>query len=460
MDMDPPRGRFILIVAALVSLVWIAAAAALGWRLLAGVEIGQVALTEWAAIAAGLFAPLTAIWLIALIVARIDPGRGRDTLSRLEAAEARFQESAAMIRAQIDGLDERVDRLGERAANVGAVLGNEGEAFAAAGERTAGAVERLSESVARETGQLDAATAGLVERVEGLDRQFMTFAEQLPIFETDVGRIGDGLASAADAASGRVEQLEGRLVAIGEADRKASTEALRRGEDANSLLEHMDRTVADLDAQLGERAGVVEASVDAAITRMRTASDDLDRLVTDQAAALTSATDRARQLLDDASMDAVTTAEERLTTLSNAADGLNASFARHDDSSRNVVARVESDVSTVGERIAEIVGAFDEFKTRVGAGLSTLRDEAEGLVLPLDNGVARAADLSREVGTLTEGLTATETLLVTALPERAEDTRQRLGGLRSEIDALEQDFARLGGAAEALGRVREVAVQA
>ena len=66
----PTFSSRVLLFASLASLAWLALAAAVVWLIAGSAGVSALTLTEWAGVAGGVAAPLSAIWLIALVAAR------------------------------------------------------------------------------------------------------------------------------------------------------------------------------------------------------------------------------------------------------------------------------------------------------------------------------------------------------------------------------------------------------
>ena len=114
-----PRGPRILLLAALASIAWSALATA-AILLLARYRPESLGLADFAALAAGVAAPLAAISQIALTVARVAPGQARASLARIEQAEANQRPELAAQRRRDVGLGDEVgvERLLQRRPQV------------------------------------------------------------------------------------------------------------------------------------------------------------------------------------------------------------------------------------------------------------------------------------------------------------------------------------------------------
>ncbi|HET7410860.1 MAG TPA: hypothetical protein VFJ13_11740, partial [Paracoccaceae bacterium] len=270
-----PRGPRILWVAAGVTLVWLAAAAATVYLLLVEAPARDVALTEWAAVAAGIFAPVTAIWLIALAWLRVDPGRGRRSLARIEEAEARFHAAAGEIEARVGSVDRLLTDVAARTEALAAQLAQQGDGFEQSAGRAADIARAVSTSLSEDRERIDHAISRLAERGELTHDRLSALGEMLPLLTEEAGRVGDIFTAHTAAAEARTQDIAALVADLEARGERAAAAATERGAQANELLIHVDRTVRDADAALAEQRRDLEEALAAAIAGSQAAVEDM-----------------------------------------------------------------------------------------------------------------------------------------------------------------------------------------
>ncbi|MBV7256690.1 hypothetical protein KCG44_07815 [Pacificimonas sp. WHA3] len=444
------RGAKVLWFAGLLSIAWLAAVAALFWLILQEIPLSDVTLTEWAAISAGVFAPLTAVWLIALVVARIDPGRGRETLARLEAAEARFSESAASVRGQVDGIDRLLVAVEERLDTLGSGLARHGAAFEETTSRAADTARAMSGTLNEDRERLDLLVTALAERGEETHARFVGLADLLPDAAERTDRIGQSLTGYVDGVNERLSALEDRFSALDESGRRAHEQALQRADDANQLLTHIDTTARDVEAQMREQADDMTAKVDDVLHRAASALEQSREGITAQAEALRSAVEAANLELNQTGNAAGDAIEGRLRALSERSERLEEGFRAQDEASAGLFTRAEDGLGSIEGRLAGLGDGLTALVTTMEGRMAWLQGEADAVGAPLLRHKELANELSENIASIRAGLGESIDTLTRRLPEIGSDSDAHLGKLRADIAQLESDLSRLSETAGAL----------
>ena len=156
------------VAATLASVVWLGAAAAAVYLLARFQPPADLTLTGLAGIAAGVTAPLTAIWLIALVLGRATADERRASIARIQAAEARLADVAARTRHELAAIDGVLAAVADRVDTIRGSMG----AQAAHMMETAGQLEARSRSISgsRPRGGRAAARSADGRRRTGSDR--------------------------------------------------------------------------------------------------------------------------------------------------------------------------------------------------------------------------------------------------------------------------------------------------
>ena len=474
-----PRGRRIVWTAAILSIVWLAAAAAVIYLLVDSAALGGIGLTGWAGISAGIFAPLTALWLAALVIARVDPGRGQRELADIEAAEARFQAAAAAAEQRVGGIELMLAAVGERLDLVAAQMNEHGAAFEAATGRAAESARTVSGSLAEDRERLDAAVARLAERGDHAHGRFAELAETLPQTEAQAQRLGEAIATYAQDARERAAETEQLIQAL-EARGKAADQAAReRGADTEALLTHIDRTARDVEAMMQERGGALRTEIEEALSAaagtlqqvradfrhevdgaLNRSSDSLEHAraaLTAQAEALTATIENANTALDETGRRAAMEIAERLETLIGHTGELGRAFDEQESHAAALFEKADVRAQEFGARLGALRQESDSVVEALLGRIAEAHSRAAGVETPLQDARALATETSDRIDEARGSLEAALQALSAQVPGEAAASLQTVAALREELTAVGGEMEALRGRADGLsGPVNEV----
>lgn len=445
-----PRGRKIIWLAALLSILWLGVCAAAIWQISGSAALDMIALTEWAAIGAGVFAPLTAIWLVALVVLRVDPGRSRRSLAEIEAAERRFDAASEMISTRLAKVDAMLESVGSRVEETGARMADFGSSFETTTGRAAETGRSLSASLSEDRERIEGAISHLSEQVERTRGRISEMEDMLPRFAETSEEIGSSLVRHAEGAETRMGNARRIVDELREVERQAGETALARARESEALLTHIDQTARDVERLMEERRGELEEDVDRSLGKVGGLLEDVRKAVDTQAETLRAAAEHAEAVLSEGGRTAV---GELARTLEELGGRLTA-FSE----------RVETEDARLGGRFTELQGRLADTDERLGTvqrrgeeaaaaaadGMIRTEEQARGLSEPLEDLSGRVRTLASTVGEAHELLGAVRGRLEDELAPAAGARRSELEELRGLVEVLASDLSGLEARTQAL----------
>lgn len=438
-----PRGPRILVLATLLSLVWAALAAAT-IALLARYRAGDLMLTDLAALSAGVTAPLAAIWLIALTVARVAPGQQRASLARIEQAEARMAEASLRTRDELDSIDRALLGVATRTDAIRSSIAARADELVAMVSQLESRTAGVSAALSQDRDVIDRLMARVAERGAETQGSFAALIAALPDAEARATGIAASLASGANDARQQVSETETLLSAVwsrNDAARQlASTEAAKL-RDAMTALEASSTTVA---ASLDGRAAALEGSVERALSRTEVALDATRSGVEAQAAALAASIEQARQTLGQLGAEADRSLVARLSALGAEAERLAVALGEQEARSNGLLDTAERGFGVLDAKLAHAAQTtgttLDNIETRMRAA----REGVDGLIVPLGSARDAAKEAEAAVGALDAAVSRTAATAGDALAgaaasanDSAEAARRQVATLADEIAALD-----------------------
>lgn len=272
----PGISRRPLWIAAGLSIAWTAGFVATAYTF-GNLALGPLAFNDFALLIAGIFAPMTVFWLIALVFQRTNPVLedrkafmdALDTmLTPVEAGTDKLVRIEKTIRRHVDQINAALDATETRSAKIGKELQQQlGQAFAAVADAEARAVG-VKDVLARERVAMDELASSLEERAATLSTSL-----------ADAGRNVDERAEAASNAldnagqrlSDRITALEvdlepllktldERRTALAEVGEKARQDMVSTAKSLHDELEHAGEAVISFRADLEGIEGIASKS--------------------------------------------------------------------------------------------------------------------------------------------------------------------------------------------------------
>jgi hypothetical protein len=449
-DVPPAFSSRILWIASVASIVWLALAAAVIY-LVGRSQLASLTLTEWAGVAAGVAAPLSAIWLIALVAARVYPGEQRETLRRIEAAEQRFARTAAETRTQLQNIDAILSAVTARVDGLRQVFANEVDGFVSATDAAVERTRTLAANLADDRAAIDGASERLAVAGDRAREQFTALAAELPGAEAHVDRIAEVLRNSGAEAKRQLQETEDLLAAVWSRSEEAGAQARTAADALTGVITAIAASATDAESRLGAYASTLETSADAALAKTGEALEATRLGVEAQTSALAAAIARTSLDLDDIGGRAVETIAARIDSIAGHVATLGAELQHQDGRSQNLLDTIERGFSVLDAKLANAAQSSDSILASLSARMLQVRGEIDALSAPLDGTRVVARDLGGAIAAVREATQAALAELADGVPEGAERGIGAIDALRGSVANLSQDVDRLNARAAALG---------
>ena len=453
-----PQGRTVLALAALASFIWLAVAVATIYLLIRYLPPTEVTLVGLGGIAAGVTAPLTAIWLIALVFARAAPGETRAALNRIAEAEAHFAEVTARTRRELAAVDSVLTAVSGRVDEARASLGTQSESLLDATSYLEQRTAAVSAALGRDRSAILSVLEQLSADSSAASTELANVVGTLPTAQAQavaIQRLLGDSASSAREQIGEVDLLLGSMSSRHE-DLKARAEATAG--DLRTTLAAIDAESTAAAQRLDMQSKSLEAAVDGAMARASDALEIARSAVDAQVGAVTTATDQAKAILVDLGQTTTRTVNEQLSVLANEAARLTTELAQHQALSGQLVESYGRSFGVLDAKLGNAAKSSNTTFEHLGERLTAILEQIHSLSVPLGETGAQTRALEVDVTTLRDNIVASGLAVDTV--------NGSVRTLASDIDAASATAAAIAGpvdaariavaaAANALGEQRE-----
>lgn len=455
-DALPARRSRAVGVATLLSVVWLAAAAAAIYLVARFQPPADLTLTGLAGIAAGVTAPLTAIWLIALVIGRASTDERQETLARIRAAEARVADIATRTRQELSAIDGVLAAVADRVETIRGSMGVQATQMM----ESAGRLEERSRVISGSLSQDREAIELLLDRLTAggahARSELAAVMAALPQAESQALAIGAALAAGAGDARRQLSDVDG-LVGASRTQADAARAAVEAAaERLTQAIAAIDAAGSDAAERLTARTEALTAGTSDALLRTSEATEATRRGIEVQVAAIRASTEQARVVLQGFAGEASRKVLERFTMAAEQAERLTRQMAEQEDRSQALVDKVERAFGVLDAKLANAAQSSGGVLDRLTERLTGVRDQMHDLATPLGGTQAATRELEAAVAALRGAAAESVDMLSTALPQHVADTAQAVDTVRGAVAALSADISTLRGrAGEALAPVEQ-----
>jgi len=416
-------GRAVLGSALVVlAVLWMAYTAWSAGRVLAGQPLSSPIIAQWVAIAAGPLALLGLAWILF--------GRTR----RREAE--RFTQSVIAMRHEAQSLEALLEVLSQRIEDSQSSLVTMAERLMRLGDETTGKLGGI-------TSQLDSSSDRLGRQGEALDRaaeaarnDIAVLLDDLPRAEATSRAIAEQLRGIGSDSASRTSDLERQVAALSERTREADELVAATAQRLVTHLTHIESAGAAAAARVGDAESSFSVALDTLLDRTATTLDEIRSGIDTQAAAVSALVAQASAGIGRAGMEAADVLGSKIGQAGASLDGLSTQIAEQERVSQRMFAEIDSGLTLIGERFAELSAHGDDRANHFLGSLTRARAELDGLAEQ-----AGSQDISIE-----------------ALAQRTAALRQGIDQLTSEIrEGLASAIGDAESGAERVLRVAESA---
>lgn len=446
-DSLPVRRSRAIIVATLLSVVWLAASAAAIYLLARFQPPADLTLSGLAGTAAGLTAPLTAIWLIALVVSRASTDERQDTLARIRSAELRVADVATRTRAELAAIDGVLAAVADRAESIRGSMGAQTTQMMESAGRLEDRTRSISGSLSKDREAIELLLDRLTAGGAHARSELAAVIAALPQAEHQAQAIGAALALGAGDARRQMSEIDGMVAASrlqGDEARVAIEAAAERLTQALGAIDSAGGAAAE---RLAARTLALTESTDAALGRTAEAIESTRQSIEIQAAAVRASTEQAQVVLAGFAGETSRQVGERFAEAAAQAERLTREMAEQEVRSRALMETAERGFGVLDAKLANAAQSSGTVLDRLAERLSAVRDQMHELATPLGGTQAATRELETAVAALRATTAESVDALSIALPQHVADTAQAVATVRGAVSALAADIATLHGSA-------------
>jgi len=394
-------------IAAITGLAWIGAILWLARNTL--LSLTPVALAQFVASLAMVPALIGIIWLLAM------------RTSRREAR--RFGETARAMRREAASLERTVAAVSATLETNRHALADQIKTLMTMGD---GANERLSSIGRNLTGEIDQADRHATTLREAADKAKHSvdiLLASLPRAHADAKAIAERIETAGLSASEHAAALDAQLTALSDRGREADLVAGGAAQRLAAHIARMEATSETAGARLESVTGNMSTAVDALLGRTADAVDQARQGIAAQGDAILAMVSANQAALDSAARDSADALADRIAKVESVIDRVTERLEGQRDASDELLSGLGSGIDHVERRIDVLHAQGIEKSQILAASISALGGSADAMTEALKAGEAMA---TRTIGT-------TETLLI-ALDSAAREIDETLPDALDRLD--------------------------
>lgn len=453
-DMPAPsrRGGWILALAWLLSLAWIGAAAA--WIYPVAINRPDMLLdvATLAQLAAGLGAPLTAIWLMALVSARIHPTQDLVHVARIRAAEKHFTATALMAQQQIAHIDSQLLAAQSRVADLHSSLAQESTAMDALNQSIEQRANTAIHMLNAERERLIQAASIFTSASDTAAQNMGRIIEKIPETLAQADQITRALEKGAAHNSTHMEKVESWLNALW-----ARNEAIQQ--KAEAAVQTLHKALHDIDSNsdqgidaIERRAEAMKQAADQAFARASEALEATRAGIEAQSAHMLEAINQGRSLLADLDSDSSKIIAARLDRIAEQAKDMAEAMAIQEERSAALGDTLERSMQIIDVKLGNAVQATDITLNHVVERLSGVRDQIHAVSEPLTGTRDTVREIQATLGQLQQEAQTAMEELQSRLPVTTAEARSHIQHMHGDIIQVGEALTFLHQSAQSLSQ--------
>jgi hypothetical protein len=442
------RRRVVIMLAALASFLWVAASVAAVLLIARFQPPGDLTLSAIAGLAAGVTAPLTAIWLAALVLSRGDPDKA--ALSRLATAEARMGAVAARTRAELEAIEGALQILGQRVETLAGGIGAQSTALIDSADLMERRSATISSALARDRDAIDGILERMATSTQSARAEIGGIAGLLP----DAERLSAALARNVADVTAQSEQRVRDLAQLLNAVDAATTDVRSRVDAALAQLDQRAQALAasgsDAASRIEARGESMASTVEAAHARTEDGLRQLAAAVAEQRAAIDAAAERARAVFVELGRTAAVDVEDRVRVSAELLAQLVMATHEVEQRTGTMVGSMERSFDAVKTKLALTSESTGATLSEVEARAAAVRESIHDLGGPLGEAQSMTRAVETAVVDLRQAVAQSIDMLGTALPDSVARTGEAVDTLRRLLAVMGGEIGRVQDAASAI----------
>lgn len=421
---------------------------ATGWIALSGVILyqswesaqGLARVASWLATVCVPLALLALVWLI---------------FGRTSRAESeRFTRAVGAMRAESEALERVLTLVAERIGINREQLSAEATRLMQLGEEASDRLGRVTHHLVRESEGLNARAQAIEAAAAQARTDLGVLMADLPQAEQAARGFSDTVREAGMTAHERAAALEAQLSAITARAQDADAATGGAAERLSAHIARIESSAGVASQQLEGAAARLDAAVDAALGRTSDAVDATRTALEAQSQALFASVEQGRARFAEAGIEIGGEVERHLSEAQRTVETISAGIAAQEQASGALVARLTAQIAGLDERLTTLSQRAEGQSSQMATALADLRDATATLRQEVDASTQEAAALVGRAGEMAGALDATAERLRGELPVVLADIESRAEAMRNTaLSAIEPVESLQAAAADGAARL-------
>ena len=450
---EPTRvARTPLILAGVTAFLWLALAAASVFLITRYSPLAGLRLTDWAALVAGITAPLALIGVTLLVWLRLNAvGRLEQSLQ----ARALVGVATERSREELASVERMLVRISATMEAERARFAAERDALIESGNRLAAGTAAASETLAQQCAEIAQRAALFDGAAAGARTELGVMLADLPQAEAAARALAQTLGDGTRLAHARAEEIGGRLTALRSESEAVSVAADRAADMLDQRIKALDASSSDSCQRISVQADSLQQVVEQAIGRSEEALEATRHGLNAQSESLGALIQQNKDALELAGAESARVIEERIGLLIQRTEDLRERLEQQQSAATGMTGALDTAFTGLAERLAGLMADGDRQTAMLATQIAATRAEIEGLTAPIVEGEAASHRLIDQANALRSVLADSATLLVDQLPAGLSGTQDALGAARGDLDAAKTLLDEIGDRQDALKQSSE-----
>lgn len=432
--------KLILWVAAIVTLIWLALAAAGILVLLENRAATDIDLLSWAALIAATSAPLALIGICTMVAIRFDAQRDASLAGR---AQLLFEDTNDSLRSEIAELRDAILSMRSDIQANGQELEQQGLKLLSTSEHFSQKISDTTHQLSGEAATLESHAQRLDQAAAGARVDLGAIMADLPRLETMVETISGAFRTAGGEAAGQTKQLEDGLARLEAQTNAMQHVILSASEQLNLRISDIEQASERSRAKLETLAGELSNTVDDVLARTAHAMEASSAGVNAQGDALLLTVNTARETLNSAGADALERLQQGCTDLLTRFQQVETVVSTQDSNVRSLIAHLGAGMVELESQLVALGRAGEAQTTLLSQSVHSLRGDLSDLSEPLSRNEDDTNRLIDRMAELRTTLGEIEMLSSGELAENLVAAGDVVASTRSALADTEADISRL-----------------
>jgi hypothetical protein len=426
------RGRPILAAfLILMAIAWLGACALVIYRTWDSASL--VSVVSWVATICVPLALIILLWI----------AFGRTARAETE----RFTRAVTQMKSEADSLERVLIIIGERLTANRTRIGEEAARLMGLGEEASDRLGRVTHYLSREAEGLNARSQAIEAAASQARVDLGVLLSDLPKAEESARGFSETVREAGVTAHERALALEAQLSAITARAQDVDAAAGGAAERLGAHIARIETSAGAAAERLDEAAARLDLTVDAALGRTGEAVAATRTAIDAQAEGVFALVEQCRARLSETGADAGEQAARALEDARRLVETISDGIAAQEQASGQLVGRLTSQIASLDERLTTLSQRAEGQTSQMATALADLRDATATLRQEVDASTQEAVALVQRTGEVASALDQVGARLREDLPPALAEVEARADAMRSSVHATIEPVQALQAAA-------------